>query len=313
MTELTILELFKPSEKFFRKFMMGSLCGRKLEVWDYYRNYLFHYKDIIKNIFYYKYNSNFEKELTNEIEERLFFFGKCGIVKVDSKLWAVDANPNGLDRYGKPTNFNYCFRNGESGTQNMTIGKNAVLAYNTFDMYPTALYAEQFAFQMAHVDTSIVSELVNSRMMDVIVTHNNNSAENASKYLNDIYRGKFAYLTDKVEDIEIDRTNKGISRLHDYIDTKDRILKDSYEMFGIKKLAEKRERMITGEVESTHDLLNLNLKEMLDCRIKMCEDIKKVFGVDLEVHSHLDIDDDGKIENEKEFERSEENANEKVS
>lgn len=312
MVEQTLYELFKPSEKFFKKFLMGIRCGRKLEVWDYYRNYLFHYKDIVKNIFYYKYKSNFEKELTNEIEERLFFFGKCGIVNVDTKLWAVDANPNGQDRYGRPTNFNYTFRNGENGAENMTIGKNAVLAYNTFDMYPTVLYAEQFAFMQAHVDTSIVSELVNSRMMDVIVTHNNNSSENANNYLNDLYRGKFSYLTDKVEDIEINRTKMGIAHLHDYIDTKDRILKDSYEMFGIKKLAEKRERMITGEVESTHDLLHLNLKEMLDCRIKMCEDIKKVFNVDLEVYSHLDMDDDGQLENEKEFDGGEKNDDKKI-
>lgn len=305
--EQSMYALFAPSDKFFKRFLMGGLCGRKLELWDYYRNYLFHYKDIIKNIFSYTYKNNQEKELTNEIEERLFFFGKCGIVKSNGVLWAVDANPNGLNRYGKPTKFNYTFRNGEAPTTNVEIGKNGVLGYNTFDMYPTALYAEQFAFQLAHTDTSIVSELVNSRMMDVIVTHSNNSAENANKYLNDIYRGKFAYLTDKVEDMEIDRTNKGIARLHDYIDTKDRILKDSYEMFGIKKLAEKRERMITGEVESTQDLLSLNLKEMLDCRVKMCEDIKKVFGVDIEVHSHLDLDKDGKMENEKEFEKGVEN------
>ena len=310
--EQSIYALFAPSDKFFKRFLMGGLCGRKLELWDYYRNYLFHYKDIVKNIFAYTYKNNEEKELTNEIEDRLFFFGKCGIVKSNGKLWAVDANPNGLNRYGKPTNFNYTFRNGEAPTTNVEIGKNGVLGYNTFDMYPTALYTEQFAFELAHIDTSIVSELVNSRMMDVIVTHSNNSAENANKYLNDIYRGKFAYLTDKVEDIEIDRTNKGIARLHDYIDTKDRVLKDSYEMFGIKKLAEKRERMITGEVESTHDLLSLNLKEMLNCRIKMCEDIEKVFGVYIEVHSHIDMDSDGIAEDTNEFEKGESNDDKKV-
>lgn len=308
MVDQTIYELFKPSDKFFRAFLMGGFCGRKLEVWDYFRNYFFHYKDIVKNIFSYNYKNNFEKELTNEIEERLFYFGKCGIVKVDGKLWAVDANPNGQNRYGKPTNFNYSFRNGETSPENVVIGKNGVLALNTFDFFPTALYAEQYAFQLAHADTSIVSELVNSRMMDVIITHDNNSAENANRYLNDIYRGKFSYLSDKVEDIEIDRTTKGVGRLKDYIDVKDRFLKDSYETFGIKKLAEKRERMITGEVETTNDLLHLNLKEMLDCRIKMCEDIKEVFGVDLEVKTHLDLDADGTIENEKEFERGENNV-----
>ena len=84
-------------------------------------------------------------------------------------------------------------------------------------------------------------------------------------------------------------------------------LKDSNDTY-YEKLAEKRERMITGEVESTSDLLHLNLKEMLDCRIKMCEDIKEVFGVDLEVKTHLDLDADGTIENEKEFERGENNV-----
>ena len=308
MVEQTIYDLFKPSDKFFQNFMMGGFCGRKLELWDYFRNYFFHYKDIVKNIFSYNYKNNFEKELTNEIEERLFFFGKCGIVKVDDKLWAVDANPSGQDRYGKPTYFNYAFRNGETDPNPVIIGKNGVLALNTFDFFPTALYAEQYAFQLAHADTSIITELVNSRMMDVIITHNNASAENATNYINNIYRGKLSHLTDKIEDIEIDRTPKGMGRLKDYIDVKDRFMKDSYETFGIKKIAEKRERMISGEVESTQDLLNLNLKEMLDCRIKMCEDIKKVFGVDLEVKTHLDLDHDGTIENAEEFERGESNV-----
>ena len=90
--------------------------------------------------------------------------------------------------------------------------------------------------------------------------------------------------------------------IQDIMDYKREIWNEFLTFMGISNLSEKRERMITGEVESTQDLLNLNLKEMLDCRIKMCEDIKKVFGVDLEVHSHLDMDEDGKVENEKEFE-----------
>ena len=178
---------------------------------------------------------------------------------------------------------------------------NGVYVMNTYDIYPTALYAEQYAFQLAHSDTSMASELVNSRMMDIIIAHNNSNAENAKSYLSDIYRGKFSYITDKTEELEIDRTPKGVGHIKDYIDVKDRFLKDSYETFGIKKLAEKRERMISGEVESTSDLLNLNLKEMLDCRIKMCEDINKLYGLNCSVKSHVDMDGDGKT-NEKEFE-----------
>lgn len=300
MVQDTIYELFKPSDRFFKRFLLGSVCGRKLELWDYYRNYFFRFKDIATNIFEY---DGLSKELTKEIEERLFYFGRCGIIK-DGELFAVDVAPYGLNRYGKPTGFNFTFKNGDTvGNNDCTIDKNGVYALNTYDNFPTALIAEQYAFQLAHVDTSIVVELINSRMMDVLKAPNNASAESARQYQNDIYKGRLSFITDRTEDIEIDRTTKGIGHLKEYIDTKDRFLKDVYETFGVKRLAEKRERMITGEVESTTDLMMLNLKEMLDCRKKMCKDINKIFGTNASVFSHIDLDNDGNVEKEKEFEK----------
>ena len=293
MVENTFYKLFAPSERFFKGFLCGTMGGRRLELWDYFRNYFFHYKNIATNIFYY---DGLEKELTREIEERLFYFGRCGIVRVDNILYAVDCNPYGQNRYGKPTHFNYCFRNGETSPSPIEINKSGVYALNTYDIYPTALYAEQYAFQLAHTDTSMACELVNSRMLDIIIAHNNSNGESAKQYLNDVYRGKFSYITDKTEDLELDRTNKGVGNLKNYIDVKDRFLKDSYETFGIKKIAEKRERMITGEVESTSDLLNLNLAEMLECREKMCKDINELFGTNASVKSHVDLNGNGVVE-----------------
>lgn len=305
MIQDTMFELFKPSEKFFKNFLLGGVCGRKLDVWDYFRNYFFRFKDIATNIFEY---DGITKELAIEIEERFFYFGRCGIIK-DGDLFAVDVNPYGKNRYGKPIGFNFAFKNGDvtASGNNARINIDGVYALNTYDNFPTALIAEQYAFQLAHTDTSIVTELINSRMMDIIIAPNNSTAECAKQYQNDIYKGKLSFIKDKTEDIEIDRTNKGVSHLKDYIDTKDRFMKDVYETFGIKRLAEKRERMITGEVESTNDLMFLNLKEMLDCRKRMCDDLKKVFGISVNVISHIDLDGDGEIT--KEFEKGE-NENE---
>ena len=296
MVQDTYFELFKPSEKFFKNFLLGGFCGRKLDVWDYFRNYFFRFKDIATNIFEY---DGITKELAIEIEERLFYFGRCGIIK-DGDLFAVDVNPYGQNRYGKPTGFNFAFKNGDvtASGNNARINIDGVYALNTYDNFPTALIAEQYAFQLAHTDTSIVTELINSRMMDILIAPNNSSAECATQYQNDIYKGKLSFIKDKTEDIEIDRNSKGVSHLRDYIDTKDRFMKDVYETFGIKRLAEKRERMITGEVESTNDLMFLNLKEMLDCRKRMCDDLNKVFGINAKVSSHIDLDGDGEINNE---------------
>lgn len=299
MIEESLYNLFSPSDKFFTRFLAGKVCGRKLKLWDYFRNYFFHYKHIATNIFEYE---GLTKELANEIEKRLFYYGRCGIVK-DGELWAVTANPYGQNRYGKPIGFNFAFLNGETleNGNKATIGENGVLALNNYDVIPTALIVEQYAFQLAHVDTSIVSELINSRILDVFVTHSNSDDENARRYLNNVYVGDLSFLTDKTEEIEINRQTRGTGNLKNYIDTKDRFMKDSYENFGIKKLAEKRERMITGEVETTKDLMNLNLKEMYDYRKKMCDDIKETFGINCSVISHVDLDGDMET-NEEEFE-----------
>ena len=162
MVQDTFYELFKPSEKFFKNFLLGLKCGRKLDLWDYFRNYFFRFKDIATNIFEYK---GISKELAVDIEERFFYFGRCGIIK-DGDLFAVDVNPYGQNRYGKPTGFNFCFRNGDTtiNGNKCEINKDGVYALNTYDNFPTALIAEQYAFQLAHTDTSIVVELINSRM-----------------------------------------------------------------------------------------------------------------------------------------------------
>ena len=74
MVENTFFKLFSPSEKFFKRFLIGELGGRKLELWDYFRNYFFHYKNIAVNIFEY---TGLDKILAHEIEDRLFYFGRC--------------------------------------------------------------------------------------------------------------------------------------------------------------------------------------------------------------------------------------------
>ena len=48
-------------------------------------------------------------------------------------------------------------------------------------------------------------------------------------------------------------------------------------------------------------MLNFSLKDMLDSRIKMCEEIGRVFGITCSVKSHIDMDNNGVAESEGEF------------
>ena len=51
--------------------------------------------------------------------------------------------------------------------------------------------------------------------------------------------------------------------------------------------------MITDEVKDNQELLQFNVKDMLDQRQKMCDDVKEVFGVTMTVQCHVDLDADG--------------------
>ena len=58
--------------------------------------------------------------------------------------------------------------------------------------------------------------------------------------------------------------------------------------------------MIKDEVKDNQELLQFNVKDMLDQREKMCKEIKDVFGADIRVQCHVDLDADGTPEAQEE-------------
>ena len=185
-----------------------------------------------------------------------------------------------------------------------TIGEGGVYAWNTYDGFATANIVEHYALMLAHTDASITLELVNGRMMDVINASDNNGAEAAAAYTKKIYDGDYSFIRDKSENVIIDRSpaNRG-NRLRELLDTKERLLKDIYALFGVNRTAEKRERLVTTEATGDGAMLLLNLKDMLSMREKMVEDINNVFGANISVKCHIDIDKDGTLEHTEEAEQ----------
>lgn len=296
-------KLWSFTDRYILDYTLGANIGRRLNVWDLMRNYFEQFKSIGTNLFSYE---GITKDLAREIEKRLFLFGRVGLVNHNDSIVAVNATPNGEDIYNEPTGFSFAFGAGlpdnSKTPEYREIGRDGVLGRNTFSFYPTALVCEQYALMLAHVDVSIIAELVNGRFMDVLKAHNKADEETAARFCNALYEGKISYIADIREEMEIDRSPRSISHLSELTDTKDRLLRDFYNVFGINKAAEKRERMITEELETNEKMLNFNLKDMLEMRAKMCEEIGRVFGVSVSVKSHIDMDSNGKLDNEKEFE-----------
>ena len=304
MTNTNLLKLYAPSPRFMTAFLAGDVCGRKLDLWDYLRTWFHHFFSIATNLFSYE---GLDDDLQKQIEKRLFFNGVCGIIVKDGDLIAVDANGNGENIYSEPTNFTFSFGNGDNDNKrySRTINVDGVFAKNTFDFYPSFFDIEKMSFTMAHLDTSIICEAINCRLVDVFVAGNEKSAESARMFQAKVYKGDLSVITDKTQELELERQTRATNNMKELLDAKERTLKGYYEMFGIRKQNEKRERMITDEVEANKELLHFNIKDMLDMREKMCADIRDTFGIECSVVSHVDIDADGDTEEREEMEQEE--------
>lgn len=304
MINENLYKLFSKSDKYYMRLMSGAALGRQLNVWDIFRNYFEHFTAMGTNLFSYTVNSvgYVPDRFFKQLEKRYYFYGRVGVTERGGELVAVSASGFGEDEYDEPTKFNFVYGGGLSDPSvtpfEREINKNGVYSKNTFTGYPTAMIAEQYALMIAHCDMSIIAELVNSRFMDVLKASNNQSAEAAGKFYKDLYSGKLSFISDKTEELEVDRSARGVARLRDYIDTKASLLKEFYALYGINKTNEKRERMITDEVKDNQALLQFNVKDMLDQRKKLCDDIRDVFGVDITVRCHVDLDANGTPEAE---------------
>jgi hypothetical protein len=58
----------------------------------------------------------------------------------------------------------------------------------------------------------------------------------------------------------------------------------------------KRERLVSNETEQNNEEVELNRKLMLDCRKQACEEIKSMFGINVDVEFVLDVDLGGDID-----------------
>jgi hypothetical protein len=73
------------------------------------------------------------------------------------------------------------------------------------------------------------------------------------------------FLLDKLQAEKIDNLNECLNFL------------------GIKTVADKKERMVTDEVEANNDLVNICLSMFLNTRLKAIEDIKNKFDLDVKI------------------------------
>lgn len=237
----------------------------------------------------------------HEIDTIAFLKGYCPLVQIadNGKLnWiaAYSSGQFGLTDYFdifKKVNFNTPLHFGER-----TIGENAVIIPNTSLKIPLIWKIEHYAAQLAHVDLSLIAELVNDREIDYMEAINSAAAEAAKEVYNARYNGNPKVII-----------NKGFSQFkHNFVSARSQdqseklwqlrnnILAGYLEEIGIKKSFDKRERQITSEIQADDKMLSLNISDMLEVRQKAFEEFNTLTGLNVKVTCNIDYLKDGDID-----------------
>lgn len=220
-----------------------------------------------------------------EIEKYLISLGFCGFVN-DKKCGYMVSNggmsvPTQYDDVFKK--FTYSRPTANGGT--VTIGKECVIIRNTSMMNPLSGLIRRTASQLAHADITLRTALVNYRANEVFSADDDSTAESINAYYTSLYEGNLKAIVDYslINGVKNLSSSKSYADLLKLTDVKNEIMRSFFAEIGIRQKSDKRERLVTEEVESDSMMLLFNIHDMLEQRQKACEEINKIFNLNMSV------------------------------
>jgi len=216
--------------------------------------------------------------------------------KLDNKVRIYTGNIGGEPNiYYSPTI--YTVANPIVGSANLKIDEDCIVMYNTSnDKYYNFLPKVAGLFQLIHQTATLLADnivsintaQINSRVHTIVTTESEATRNSAEVYLKRLYSGKpwSALSEDMLASIHVNPVSSASSTnniaqliaLHQYI------MADFYNAVGIKtNPVNKKERLITGEIDSVDSYLAINLDEMLDSRKEAIEKINKKYNLNISV------------------------------
>lgn len=206
-----------------------------------------------------------------------------------------------INIYGLPTKIN-CFSYSFNQMRDLYIPdagetkeKECILVMNTYERIPTCATIELFALRLAEAQRTADININAQRTPILIRTDKNQEVTMRNLYAQYegntpvIYADKYQLTPD---DIKVFKTDSPFIA-KDIMEYKVQIWNEFLTFLGVSNLSEKRERLITSEIDSNNELVNLNLQSYLAPRKKACQEFNDKYGlageraIDVKVRSDL--------------------------
>ena len=237
------------------------------------------------------------------LEMCLYYKGQAALLYDDNYgfINTQAADSGYINIYGLPTLLN-CFSYSFNAKRNLYVpdsgeGKNeeCILVMNTYERIPTCATIELFAMRMAEAQRTADININAQRTPVVILTDKNQELSMRNMYAE--YEGNAPVIFGDRNQLNLDSI-KALKTdapfvAKDIMEYKVMIWNEMLTTLGISNLSEKRERLITSEIDSNNELVNLNLQSYLAPRKQACKEFNEKFGltgdkaIDVKVRSDL--------------------------
>lgn len=223
------------------------------------------------------------------LEMCLYYQGQAALL-YDSEYGFINtmASDGGyINIYGLPTEIMcYSYRFNQRRSLYMTDtgeerDKECILVLNNFERVPTAATVTLFAYRLAEAQrTADVN--IKAQRTPLLITTDQKQYFTLKKMYEEydgntpaIFADKNTLNPDALKSLKTDAP----FIVNDITEYKREIWNEFLSFIGVSNLDEKKERMISNEVNSNNELINLNLQALLIPRKEACEQFNEKYGL----------------------------------
>lgn len=276
----------KINQQFLKKSYNVTSVAKGTEYWT-----KFLLSRVLNGLFYYKPLNEQTAEVfkstlpPHQLELQLLVKGFTGIVQKNGKFYApLHSQISGLNEYYEANKLTYSNIKIGSGSA-LENGKQCVIIFNTevdkvfggSVIYETV---QRYARMLADLESTFENVLVYTRGGFASTAQNQTAANTMNDLINRLKNGEVASVvnaTQLIDSIKLFDVNPVVA-LNTFTETRDYLINCFLNLFGLQTLEEKRERMITDELEVDQDVLNQNINTMYECRLAGADECYKLFG-----------------------------------
>lgn len=273
----------------------------------YYKYWMDRLTNLAVNMFEWK---NLPIEINQAQMEKDIMLGAFSIFFKDGDTglyFCLPGNITGVDVYGYPTKAKPVPKNGvvfpEYYLRDMRIStgrhrdiksrkiietfedvkQNAVIIYANRTRSSAIPFITDYADKLSDLDIAIKMNTKAMKHPFAIKSteQTKETMDTLMKQYDDNYYIIFADKSLSMGDIDVIDFKVSANEILDLQKEKETVLNEFFQLFGISGSVEKRERMIAGEMNAMMQQVGINRQMWMSARMQACEEIKKVFDLDI--------------------------------